>query len=333
MRYTTLGKSGLEVSDICLGTMLYGEEGPKGTDSKTAKSQIEMYMDLGGNFIDTADIYVDGLSEEIVGDAIKSRRDSLVLATKVRFGGFDEPNGRGLSRRHIVRAVEKSLTRLKTDYIDLYYMHAWDSKTPIEESLRAFEDLVAEGKVRYIGVSNFKAWQLMKALHLSDLNGYSRFIAAQYQYSLVKRDIENEFIDICSNEGLGLVSWGPLGGGFLSGKYTRGEKPQTGRIAITGDETEESWSRRNKQSNWTVLDVVDKIAEKRNVTYAQVAISWLRAKSNHGSVIIGARTLEQFHDNIKAAELDLSAEEVNELDTAYTYPDIYPYGMARRYNF
>ena len=285
MKFRQLGHSGLLVSDLCLGTMVFGEEGPRGTATDEAIAMIQRYIDAGGNHIDTANVYAGGRSEEIVGEALKGQRDEVVLATKVNFPQGEGVNERGLSRHHIIKAVEASLRRMQTDYIDLYYMHCWDPVTPIEESLRAFDDLVGAGKVRYIGVSNFKAWQLMKALDISDVNGWSRFVAAQYQYSLIKRDIEYEFSDLCLSEGVGLTPWGPLGGGFLSGKYKRGDRPteaEAGRIATTADDTEESWARRNLAKNWDIIEAVGEIAEARGATYAQIALAWLRAPTDRG---------------------------------------------------
>jgi aryl-alcohol dehydrogenase-like predicted oxidoreductase len=270
----------------------------------------------------------------VVGRAIKNQRDKIVLATKVRFPQGSTPNEAGLSRFHIMQAVENSLRRLATDYIDLYYMHCWDNLTPIEESLRAFEDLVTAGKIRYLGVSNFKAWQLMKALSVSDAHGWNRFVVAQYQYSLIKRDIENEFSDLCLSEGVGLTPWGPLGGGFLSGKYKRDQKPSTateGRIGVMDDEPEEAWHRRNTERNWQVIEVMGQIAEARGATYSQIAIAWLRAQPTVSSVIIGTRTMAQLEDNLGAAELDLTADELAQLNKVSALPEGYPYYFMQTY--
>lgn len=331
MQYKQLGDSGLFVADLALGTMLFGEEDGRGTPPDVATQMLERYLDMGGNHIDTANVYAGGRSEEIIGAALKSKRDRVVLATKVRFGDATSGGSAGLSRSAILRGVEASLQRLQTDYIDLYYMHGWDPYTPIGESLRAFDDLVTAGKVRYIGVSNFKAWQVMKALNLSSMNGWLRFVAAQYQYSLVQRDIEYEYIDLFASEGVGIVPWGPLGGGFLSGKYRRGERPAEGRIVATPDQQEEAWERRNNERNWNIIDAVGAIAEERGVSYAQIALAWLRAQPNVSSVIIGARTLEQFEDNIAAAELSLTNAELARLRTASRLPDLYPYRMMEAY--
>ncbi len=290
MTYRRLGNSGLIVSDLCLGTMVFGEEGARSTPPETATRMVHRFLDAGGTFIDTADVYAGGRSEDIVGRAIRDRRDDVVLATKVRFPTGEGQNDQGLSRHHIVRGVHASLARLGTDVIDVLYVHCWDPFTPLDETLRALDDLVRQGKVRYLGVSNFKAWQVMKALGLSDASGYPRFVAGQYQYSLVQRDVEYEFGDLCASEGVGLVPWGPLGGGFLSGKYTRGERPEQGRIATATDEQAEAWDRRATDRNWQVIEAVGEVADGRGASYAQVALAWLRAQPAVSSVVIGART-------------------------------------------
>lgn len=331
MQHKRLGNTGLLVTDIALGAMLFGGAGERDTPEADAVRMVHQYIDMGGNHIDTANVYTGGRSEEIVGQAIKGRRDGLVIATKVRFPTGEGRNDQGLSRHHIMRAAEASLRRLNIDTIDLYYMHCWDPLTPIEESLRAFEDLVTAGKVRYIGVSNFKAWQLMKALSVSDAMGWARFVAAQYQYSLVVRDIEYEFTDLFASEGVGIVPWGPLGGGFLSGKYRRGERPQAGRIATTGAQTEEAWERRSTTRNWDIIDAAGAIAEARGASYPQIALAWLRAQPLVSSVIIGARTLEQFEDNMVAADIALTADELERLNTVSALPELYPYRMIEAY--
>lgn len=335
MKYRQLGKSGVLVSDLCLGTMIFGEESSRGTSKKEAVKIIHRYLDAGGNHIDTANVYAGGRSEEIVGEALKGHRQNIILATKVRFSMGDGLNDQGLSRYHIAAQVEASLKRLQTDTIDLYYMHCWDSLTPLEESLRAFDDLVKAGKVRYMGVSNFKAWQIMKALATSDANHLNRFVAGQYQYSLVKRDIEYEFVDLCVSEGIGIVPWGPLGGGFLTGKYQPGEKPEdanAGRLAVMAEDTEEYWERRSTQRNWKIVEAVGKIARDRKHSYAQIALAWLRAKPFVSSIVIGARTLSQLEDNLKSAEIELSSEEMETLDRASKMPELYPYRFIENYD-
>ncbi len=334
MKYKQLGRSGLLVTDICLGTMIFGEQSERSTPAGEATGMIHHYLDAGGNHIDTANVYAGGRSEEIVGRAIKDRRDQVVLATKVRFATGTGRNDEGLSRRHIIAACEASIRRLDTDYIDLYYLHCWDPLTPLDESLRAVEDLVTAGKIRYIGVSNFTAWQMMKALATSDAHGWSRFVAAQYQYSLVNRDIEYEFSELCQDQGVGLTPWGPLGGVFLTGKYRRGDRPASateGRIAVMESHTEESWERRNTARNWDIIDAVGEIAEAREVSYAQVALAWLWVQPAVSSVIIGARTMDQLVDNLGAADLTLTEAELSALDKASRMPDLYPYRMIANY--
>jgi aryl-alcohol dehydrogenase-like predicted oxidoreductase len=334
MKYRKLGKSGLLVSELALGTMIFGEDSERSTPAEEAKEIIHRYLDAGGNHIDTANVYADGRSEEIVGEAIQDRRDEIVLATKVRFSMGDGPNDEGLSRYHIVNSVEASLRRLQVETIDLLYMHCWDPLTPIEESLNAFNDLVTEGKVRYIGVSNFKAWQLMKALGVSDANSWVRFIAAQYQYSLVTRDIEPEFTDLCLNEGLGIVPWSPLGGGFLTGKYQRDKSPQDaseGRIAVMPDKAEEAWHRRNTERNWKIIEVMNELSERYDASHPQIALAWLLAQPAVASVIIGVRTMEQLEDNLGATELTLSVEDLERLNEASTIEPSYPYRFLKNY--
>ena len=330
MKFKTLGRSGLLVSDLSLGTMIFGEDSDRSTSPEDARKMIDRFIEAGGNYLDTANVYAGGRSEEIVGAAIKGRRDQLVVASKVRFPSGEGPNNEGLSRHHILQAAEASLRRLDTDYIDLYYMHSWDPLTPIEESLRALEDLVDAGKVRYLGVSNFKAWQVMKTVAVSTALGGNPIVAGQYQYSLVKRDIEYEYIDLCLSEGVGIHPWGALGGGFLSGKYTPDQRPTSaseGRIGVTPDGWEESWDRRNTARNWETLEAVEQIALDRGVTYSQIALAWLRGKPAVSSVILGARTLEQLEDNLGAAEIDLTAEEMDLLDQTSDPPELYPYRL------
>jgi aryl-alcohol dehydrogenase-like predicted oxidoreductase len=270
-----------------------------------------------------------------VGKAISDRRHDVILATKVRFSMGKGVNDEGLSRFHIIQGVEQSLKRLQTENIDLLYMHCWDPITPLEESLRACDDLVQAGKVNYIGVSNFKAWQMMKALGVSDANGWSRFIAAQYQYSLVMRDVEREFLDLCISEGVGLVPWGALGGGFLSGKYKREAPPENahdGRLGMMSDETEEAWHRRNVDRNWEILGLMEDILRSHEgATISQIALAWLLAQPAVDSVLVGARTMDQLQDNLKAANISFSPEEIEKLNCV-SAPELgYPYRFLSLY--
>jgi aryl-alcohol dehydrogenase-like predicted oxidoreductase len=331
MKYKPLGKSGLLVSELCLGTMVFGEDSSRGTDQQTAEQIIHKYLDAGGNHIDTADVYAGGRSEEIVGAAIKDRRDLVILATKVRHSTGPGLNDQGLSRYHMIHGVEASLRRLQTDVIDLLIAHCWDPITPLDETLRAFDDLVDSGKVRYIGVSNYKAWQLMKALAISDSHGWARFVAAQYQYSLVERNIEDEISELCLNEGLGLTPWGPLGGGFLSGKYQPGDKPADGRLAMMADETEEAWHRRSNERNWEILQVVDEISKAHQAPHSQIALAWLTRQPAVCSVIMGVRTLTQLDDNLAASQISLSGQELERLSRASKPDERYPYRFIELY--
>jgi aryl-alcohol dehydrogenase-like predicted oxidoreductase len=334
MKLNKLGRSGLFISELSLGTMTFGDDGPKGTSEQEAIKIINTYLDAGGNHLDTANAYNDGHAEEIIANALWGKRDQVILATKCNFPTEDGLNNLGLSRHNIIRSAEASLKRLKTDYIDIFYMHAQDRYTPIDESLRAFDDLVRSGKVRYIGVSNFQAWRLMRALSVSDAQHLERFVAAQYQYSLVKRDIEYEFIDLFQEEGLGLMPWSPLGGGFLSGKYKRGQKPTEadGRIGTHPDHTEEAWHRRNTDRNWAIIDEMGLIAEAHGKTYAQIALTWCKQKATVASVIIGARTMQQLEDNLGAAHFTLSEEEMKRLNELSKPNELYPYRFLESYS-
>lgn len=332
MHMRRLGSSGLMVSALSLGTMIFGEQSGRSTPPDHAKDILSAFADAGGNFIDTANVYAAGRSERIIGEWLAGRpRDAYVIATKVRFPQGGHPNAEGLSRSHIITEVERSLQRLATDYIDVYYAHMWDPHTPLEETLRAFDDLITAGKVRYIGVSNFTAWQAMKALAVSDAKGYARFVAAQYQYSLVERSIDHEFLDMFAAEGVGITAWGPLGGGFLSGKYSRDEEPDEGRIAETADDLEEAWHRRNTDRNWAIVDAAAEIADKHEATLPQVAINWLLTRPAVSSVILGVRTMAQLQDNLGAVGWQLGSDDIAALNAVSTPPQPYPYRMIDSY--
>ncbi|MEM7572117.1 MAG: aldo/keto reductase [Bacteroidota bacterium] len=331
LSYHPIGKSGLISSNLTLGTMIFGEGlSGRSTPEKEALQIIDHYLAAGGNHLDTANGYAEGRSEEIVGKAIKGRRTEVLVSTKVRFRTHPHPNGEGLSRLHVTEAVNASLKRLQTDYIDLLYLHCYDPITPLEETIRALEDLIRAGKVRYLGISNFKAWQLMKAQALCQQLNTNRFIAAQYQYSLVKRDMEYEFFDLLASEGLGLLPWGPLGGGFLTGKYQK-SGPSSGRIASSTAEMEESWERRNTDRNWRIIALVQELATKYQTTPSQLAIAWILSKSVVSSIILGVRTMEQLQDNLAASELQLEAADIEALDTVSALPELYPYRMIADY--
>jgi aryl-alcohol dehydrogenase-like predicted oxidoreductase len=317
MQYRLLGRSGLAVSELCLGTMTFGNT----TNEYDSIEMIHRFLDRGGNFLDTANVYVSGRSEEIVGKAIKNRRSEVVLATKVRFATANHPNGVGVSRKHIMDCVEASLKRLDTDYIDLYQVHVWDHATPIEETLRALDDLVTSGKVRYIGCSNFYSWQLMKSLAVSDAKRYVRFISLQPQYSLVSREMDREMMPLCLEENVGVIPWAPLGGGFLTGRYTR-EEPTAGRL--TSKAGESSWAIRATEHNFVVLDAVITAAKELGRTPAQVALNWLMQRQGITSPIFGASTLEQFEDNMGAIGWTMPQEIWDRLDEVSKLPSEYP---------
>jgi aryl-alcohol dehydrogenase-like predicted oxidoreductase len=326
MDYRQLGASGLRVSTITLGTMGYGGTGwatPVGTiDVDGARRQIDIARAAGVNLIDTADVYSNGLSEEIVGKAVGSSRDDVLIATKARMPMGDGPNDAGLSRHHIIRAAEASLRRLGTDYIDLYQVHEWDGQTPLEETLSALDYLVKSGKVRYIGASNYAAWQLMKALWTADSNGYEKFVSQQIHYSLQARDVETELVPLSIDQGLGILVWSPLAGGLLSGKYRRGQEAPEGTRRFEG------WNEppiHDEDKLYDTIDAVVEIADARGVSAAQVSLAYIIAKPGVTSVIVGARTEDQLADNLASAELQLTADEIAKLDAVSGSPLLYPY--------
>ena len=326
VEYRRLGETGLMVSELCLGGMTFGREADEGASQKL----IARFLEAGGNFVDTADVYSDGVSEEITGKAIRPVRDDVVLATKVRFPMGDGPNDVGLSRKHITGACEGSLRRLGSDYIDLYQVHCWDAATPLEETLSALSDLVRAGKVRYIGVSNFTAWQIMKSVALSDALGFERFVSLQPQYSLIERNVEYEILPACLEEGLGVIPWSPLGGGFLSGKYRRGSRPpEDSRIAGAEEHMEEYWDRRATERNWAVLDVVGEISEATGRSYAQIALNWLLRQPAVTAPIIGARTMEQLEDNLGTSGWELDEGQATRLSEVSALEDTYPHRFIR----
>lgn len=325
MELNLLGNTGVKVSELCLGTMTFGRE----TSEKDSHAVLDAFVEAGGNFIDTADVYSRGVSEEIVGRWLSGRcREDYIVATKVRFPMGDGPNEIGLSRKHIMDGVEASLRRLGTDYIDLYQVHAWDPLTPLDQTLGALDDLVRQGKVRYIGASNFKGWQLQKALDLSDAMGLERFVCLQPQYNLLSRATEYEVLDVCEHEGLGVIPWSPLRGGWLSGKFKRGmtEPPAGSRIEIAEQEGwGESWAAYNNEFTWEVIDALHEVAAEVGKTPAQVAINWLLCNPVVTAPIIGARTMKQLTDNLGAAGWRLTGQQLEKLDRASAMAVSYPY--------
>ena len=326
MEYRQLGTSGLRISTVSLGTMGFGGTGwaravgQVGLDD--ARRQIDIARDAGVNLIDTADVYSAGLAEEIVGQALGSGRADLFLATKVRGSMGDGPNDAGLSRHHIVRGLEASLRRLRTDYIDLYQVHAWDGQTALDETLTTLDSLVQAGKVRYIGASNHAAWQLMKSLGISRQAGLSPFVSHQIYYSLQAREAENELIPLSVDQGMGVLVWSPLAGGLLSGKYRRGKKAPEGSRHLN------DWNEPpiyDQEKLYDTVEVLADIASDRSVSPAQVALAYTIAKPAVTSVIVGARTEGQLVDNLAAADLDLTVNERVRLDAVSAQPLPYPY--------
>jgi aryl-alcohol dehydrogenase-like predicted oxidoreductase len=325
MKYRRLGRSGLFVSALTLGTMTFGGQGGfskvGATDVAGARRQVDMCLDAGINLFDTANIYSGGESEEILGEAISGRRDDLLLATKVRMPVGDGPNDTGLSRYHIIRECEGSLRRLATDYIDLYQVHEWDGLTPLEETLEALDTLVKSGKVRYVGSSNYSGWQLMKALGISERLGLQRYISQQIHYTLQAREAEYELVPLAIDQECPILVWSPLAGGLLSGKYRRDRDASEGRHVAGWDEPPVY----DTDKLYDTVDVLVEIADGRGVSAARVALAWLLGRPGVASVIVGARTDEQLADNLKAAELELSEEERRRLDEVSALPLIYPF--------
>ena len=326
MRYRTLGNTGLLVSEICLGTMTFGGRGfwsaIGGLDQSLADRIVGRALDAGVNFIDTADVYSEGLAEEITGRAMRNcgrPRTDLVLATKVFGPTGPGANDRGASRGHIMDGIKASLKRLGTDYIDLYQIHALDQVTPVEETLRALEDLTRQGHVRYVGVSNWSAWALMKALGVAERHGWIRPATLQAYYSIAGRDIEREIVPLLQAERLGLMVWSPLAGGLLSGKFTRDGAAPAGARRASFD-----FPPVNRERVFDCVDVMRRIADARGMSVARVALAYVLVKPFVTSVIIGAKSLEQLDDNLSAAGLRLTDEELAELDAVSALPQEYP---------
>lgn len=313
MEQTYLGRSGLVVSELCLGTMTFGGA----ADPDASRAIVDRYREAGGTFLDTADVYTAGRSEEIVGEIVKGYRDEVVIATKAYATVGSGPNDRSSSRRHLVQAVDQSLDRLGTDWIDLYQLHRFDDTTPLDETLSTLEDLVRSGKVLYVGISNYVGWQIERACRIQEIAGYDRFVSLQPQYSLVERQVELETLPAARANGLGVLAWSPLAAGFLTGKYRRGEAADDkGRFAQFVDNIDER--------GWATLDVVREIADAHGVAPASIAIAWLRAQ--HDVVpIIGATRADQLDATLAATDVALSQDELTRLDAASDPQRGYPW--------
>jgi aryl-alcohol dehydrogenase-like predicted oxidoreductase len=326
MEYRQLGRSGLRISALTMGAMTFGGEGmfskvgTTGVDE--AREQIAVCIDAGINLIDTANVYSAGASEEITGQALKGRRDDVLLATKVRLPMGDGPNDAGLSRHHIISSLEASLRRLNTDHVDLYQVHEWDGRTPLEETAEALDALVQSGKVRYVGASNFAGWQLMKSLAVADKHGYQRYVSQQIHYTLQARDAEHELVPVAIDQGVGILVWSPLAGGLLTGKFRRGQADPEGTRKANGLGTPPV---NDEAKLYDIVDVLVEIGDARGVSAAQVALAWVLGRPGVASVVVGARTMEQLNENLAAADLALNDDERDRLDEVSRPPLPYPH--------
>jgi aryl-alcohol dehydrogenase-like predicted oxidoreductase len=332
MEMRFLGSSGLQVSALGFGAMTFGGSGNQqqvgSVQADEARRFVDLCLEAGVNLFDTADVYSQGASEEILGQALQGRRDRVILATKVHGRMGDGPNDIGQSRHHIIRGCEASLQRLGTDYIDLYQLHGFDPLTPLEETLSALDTLVRDGKVRYVGCSNYSAWHLMKALGISERRGFERFVSQQVYYSLVARELEYELVPLALDQGLGILIWSPLAGGFLSGKYRRGQPvPENTRRSLRGGP-----GTIDEEKGYDIVDVLEEVAQAHDATIAQAALNWLLRKPGVTSILVGARREEQLVENLKAASWQMTADEVQRLDEVSATPPIYPYWHQRRNN-
>ncbi|GAA4309100.1 aldo/keto reductase [Mucilaginibacter gynuensis] len=333
MKYNLLGNTGLLVSEICFGTMTFGGTGYWEAIGKIQQQEVNDLMktviDSGINFIDTANIYSFGESETLLGQSIKDigiARNELVIATKVRGKMSEKLNDTGLSRYHIFNSVDESLKRLQLDHIDLLYVHGVDLRTPIEETMRALNDVVQTGKVRYIAVCNWPAWMVMKAAGIAERNGWNKFVGLQYFYSLSGRDIEREILPLAADQNLAVLPWSPLAGGFLSGKYTRdGDKSGSRRDAF-------DFPPINKDRAYDIIDVITAVGKEHNASPAQIALAWVRLQKGITSTIIGAKNIDQLKDNLKSVELELTAEQLQKIEEVSALPKEYPGWMVERQN-
>lgn len=332
MEYRHLGRTGLKVSELCLGTMLFGDH----TDEATAHRMLDRFVAAGGTFIDTADVYGAGASEEIVGRWLARRsRDDLVIATKAYGDMGPGPNDGGAGRKHLISAVEASLRRLGTDYLDLYQIHVFDDATPIEETLSTLDGLIRAGKVRFLGASNYAGWQLQKSIDLARRSGWEPFACLQPLYNLLDREAEWDLLPVCQAEGIGVIPWSPLRGGWLTGRYRRGmaAPPQGSRVDADPDAGgwPEAWATYANEQTWDIIDALVDVAEQTGRSPAQVALRWLMQRPGVTAPIIGARTLEQLEDNLAAAGEPLAAEHMDRLTAVSERPLPYPFGLLRRF--
>ena len=331
MRYTLLGRSGLRVSELCFGTMTFGGAWGWGSPEDVCKEQLKLFFDRGGNFIDTANRYTDGQSEEILGRLLRGRRDQVVLATKYTLSTRPgDPNAGGNARKNMMESVAASLERLQTEYIDLYWVHAWDMLTPIDEVMRALDDLVRSGRVHYVGVSDYPAWKVAEANTLAELRGWSPFVGLQVEYSLAQRDVERELVPMARDLGMGITPWSPLAGGLLTGKYSKEDleaKEQLKPGDVPGDRRQMVSSHLTERK-LAIADTVAEVAKEIGRSPAQIALRWVMDRPGVTSPILGARTTEQLEDNLGSLEFKLSAEHKTRLDEASKIELGFPHDMV-----
>lgn len=332
MEYRILGRSGLKVSVITMGTFTFGGKGAFGMVGQhgvpEARRLVDLCIDNGVNVFDTANMYSTGLSEEILGEVLDGRRERVLVTSKARMRIGDGPNDEGVSRHHLIRECERSLKRLRTDHIDIYYMHEWDGTTPVEEKMAALDTLVQQGKVRYVGCSNYSGWHIMKSLMASDRDRRPRFVTQQIHYTLEAREAEYELLPISVDQGLGVLVWSPLAAGLLTGKHRRGQPTPEGSRQFAG------WTEppiRDEEKLWSIVDVLVEIGEVRGVSAAQVALAWLLTRPGVSSLVVGGRNEAQFLDNFGAVSLRLTAEEMARLNAVSRVPLIYPYWHQRNF--
>ena len=326
MEYRTLGRSGLKVSAITMGTFTFGGEGPFGMVGKhgvkEARRLVDLCIDHGVNLFDTANMYSTGTSEEILGEVLEGRYDDILVTSKARMRIGDGPNDEGVSRWHLIRECERSLRKLRTDHIDIYYMHEWDGVTPVEEKMAALDMLVTQGKVRYIGCSNYSGWQVSKSLAAADARQATRFVTQQIHYTLEAREAEYELLPLSVDQGLGVLVWSPLAAGLLTGKHRRGQ------AAPEGSRQAQGWTEppiRDMDRLWRIVDVLVEIGAAHGVSAAQVALAWLLTRPAVASLVVGGRTEEQFRDNFGAVDLTLTGDDLQRLNDVSRLPLIYPY--------
>lgn len=331
MEYRLLGRSGLKVPVLSMGTATFGGEGEffgrwGTTGVKEASRMVDICLDAGMNFFDTANVYSDGNSEKVLGEAIKGKRERLLISTKGTFTTGSTPNDKGSSRHHLIKAVDASLKRLQTDYIDVYFLHAYDALTPMEETMGVLDDLVKAGKLRYTGVSNFSGWHVMKSISVSEKYGWNRHVSYQGYYSLIGRDYEWELMPLALEQGLGTMVWSPLGWGRLTGKIRRGQEAKEGRIASGGAD---GGPEVENEYLYKVVDALDEVAKETGKTVPQIALNWLLNRPSIANVVVGARNEQQLQQNLGAVEFNLTKEQIAKLDAASQTTPIYPYWHQR----